>query len=181
MCWKILKWLVVEWNWPKIGPREVVFSVYGVLLTIKCSMSHSGHLLDLWLLATLFVETAGHRTKRSEIWHSGILVTHIWGTFDHVVFRVTLESFGALASKIVCTLVHLSQKNGLQVENGWSQSEKVWNLWLGDTSNAYMGYLWRCSVQSPFGVIRWTGLKKFYISKRMAAYQNGEKSGTRGH
>ncbi len=39
----------------------------------------------------------GRRAKRSEIWDSWILVTHIWGTFDPVVgFNISLGSFDAL-------------------------------------------------------------------------------------
>ena len=34
---------------------------------------------------------------------SGRLVTHIWGTFDLVVFNVILGSFGALVSKLLAT------------------------------------------------------------------------------
>ncbi len=51
---------------------------------------------------------AGCRAKRTEIWDSGILVTHIWSTFDLVVFNVILGSFGALVSK------------WLYLEMGWS-------------------------------------------------------------
>ncbi len=44
-------------------------------------------------------KTARRRAKRSEIWDSWILVTYIWGTYDMVVFKVILGSFGALVSK----------------------------------------------------------------------------------
>ena len=37
--------------------------------------------------------------KRTEIWDSGTVVTDIWGTFNLVVFNVTLGSFGGLVSK----------------------------------------------------------------------------------
>ncbi len=45
------------------------------------------------------VETGGHRVKRTKIWDWGTLVTHVWCTFDLVVFQVILESCSALVSK----------------------------------------------------------------------------------
>ncbi len=42
---------------------------------------------------------AGRRAIRSEIWESGVIVTRIWGTFDLLVFKVILGSFGAFVSK----------------------------------------------------------------------------------
>ncbi len=56
-------------------------------------------------------KTAGRRVKRSEIWDSWILVTHVCDTFDLVGFKVILGSFGTLFSKR-----HVSQNN-------WSYSE----------------------------------------------------------
>ncbi len=54
-------------------------------------------------------ETVGRRVNQTDtcIWDSGTLVTHIWGTFDLVVFNV-----------VWCPSVHLPQ-NGLQLENSW--------------------------------------------------------------
>ena len=54
-----------------------------------------------------FLKTDGRRTKRTEMWDSGILVTHVLSIFDPVVFNVILSHS-----------VHLSQ-NGLYLENGW--------------------------------------------------------------
>ncbi len=34
------------------------------------------------------MESAGRRAKRTKIWDSGTLVTHVWYTFDLVVFKV---------------------------------------------------------------------------------------------
>ena len=42
---------------------------------------------------------SGCRAKGSEIWDSGTLVTYISGTFDLIVKRVILGSFGAFVSK----------------------------------------------------------------------------------
>ncbi len=42
---------------------------------------------------------AGRRMKQTEIRDLGTVVTHIWGTFDLVVFKVISGSFGALVSK----------------------------------------------------------------------------------
>ena len=69
-------------------------------------------------------KTAHHGVKRSEIWASWILVTHILGTFDLVRFKVIWGSFGALFSKW-----HASQQLVLE-RNGW-------NLGYMNTSNAY--------------------------------------------
>ncbi len=41
-------------------------------------------------------KTAVYRVKQSEIWNSVTLVTHIWGSFDLVVFEIILGSFVAL-------------------------------------------------------------------------------------
>ncbi len=41
---------------------------------------------------------AGRRTNRTKIWDFGKLLTHMWCAFDLVVFKFTLESFGALFS-----------------------------------------------------------------------------------
>ncbi len=40
--------------------------------------------------------TGSHTVKESEIWDSGLLVYHVLGTFDLVVFKVILRSFSAL-------------------------------------------------------------------------------------
>ncbi len=45
------------------------------------------------------LNTAGHKAKQSEIWDSGVLVELIWDTFAIVVFKVILESVGAVVSK----------------------------------------------------------------------------------
>ncbi len=45
------------------------------------------------------VKTAGHRATRSEIWDLGVIVTCIWSTFDLLVFKVILGSFGPPISK----------------------------------------------------------------------------------
>ncbi len=52
------------------------------------------------ILTTLYISKAvGRIGKWGEIWDSVTLVTHIYGTFDLVVFNVILGSFGALVSK----------------------------------------------------------------------------------
>ncbi len=45
------------------------------------------------------METAGRRAKRTTTWDSATLVTHMWCTFDLVVLKVILKSFGAHVSK----------------------------------------------------------------------------------
>ncbi len=53
------------------------------------------------------LKTAGRRAKRSEIWDSGTLLTHMWCTFDLVMFKVILGSFSALVSEWRVTLKRL--------------------------------------------------------------------------
>ncbi len=60
---------------------------------------------------------AAYRAKRSKIWASGTLVTHICGAFDLVVFKVNLVSFGAFVSK---WLDRITTVSALQAKNGWS-------------------------------------------------------------
>ncbi len=44
-------------------------------------------------------KTAGRGVKRNEIWESWVVATCTWVTFDFLVFKVSLGSFGALVSK----------------------------------------------------------------------------------
>ncbi len=69
---------------------------------------------------------AGFRAKQTEIWHLGILVTHICGVTLTLVFKVIWGSFGAFVSKWPVT------------QNGWSYSETERNLRLEDKSDTYM-------------------------------------------
>ncbi len=64
-------------------------------LTLYGSRLFLGHSVYLFQNG-LYLKTAGHRAKRTEIWDSWILVTHIRGTVDLVGFKVNLGSFGAL-------------------------------------------------------------------------------------
>ncbi len=67
------------------------------------------------------LEVANHKAKESEILDSWVLVEHMWGTFDILVFKVILASFGA------CSLCE-------RFSNGQSQGEADWNFWLEGTS-----------------------------------------------
>ncbi len=63
------------------------------------------------------METAGRRAKRNKIWDLGTLVTHMWCTFDLVVFKVILRSFGACVSKWPVTPKRqVVQQNGVKFE-----------------------------------------------------------------
>ena len=48
-----------------------------------------------WKLVNI-LEMANGRAKRSEIWDSGVIVEHVWGTFDRAAFKVIWGSFVAL-------------------------------------------------------------------------------------
>ncbi len=68
--------------------------------------------------------------------------------------------------------MHLSQ-GGINMENGWPYSEEDGNVALNDTSNTYMGYLWPCSVQGHFVVIRRTYSTVFINSKSVGLGDSG--------
>ncbi len=81
-----------------LGGGRGVFSVYRVLLTVKCY----GHPWVIWCVSNFrrayISKMAGPRAKRSEIWGSGpmsIQCTCIQGTFDSKVLNVIPGSFGA--------------------------------------------------------------------------------------
>ncbi len=60
-------------------------------------------------------KTARRREKWIEIWETGTRVIHIWCTFDLIVFKVILGSFGALVSKWLATRKLLVvERNGLK-------------------------------------------------------------------
>ncbi len=50
------KRLIVERNGPKFGPHGYVFSVYRVLLTVKCSSSVSGYSVHFRVSGSLYLE-----------------------------------------------------------------------------------------------------------------------------
>ncbi len=51
----ILETLVVEQNGSKFGPHGKVFSLYKVLLTVKCSSSVWGYSMHFRFLTTLYL------------------------------------------------------------------------------------------------------------------------------
>ena len=50
-------------------------------------------------MGRIFKTAAVTKCETESIWDSWILVTHMWGTFDLVVFIVISRSFGTLSSK----------------------------------------------------------------------------------
>ena len=60
----ILKPLIVERNWPKFGLWDK-YSVYGILLTVKCSSSYWYHSVYIWFWWPCILKTAGHRVKQT--------------------------------------------------------------------------------------------------------------------
>ncbi len=75
------------------------------------------------------LKTAGRRAKRSDIWDMWILVTHIWGTFGLVRFKVI---WGHLVHflKMECTAKTAGRK---------VRRSQIWDS--GNTSHTYMGYI----------------------------------------
>ena len=92
----------------------IVYTRYIWELSIKCYSEIFRHISKYW--QPLILKTAGHRVKRTEIWDSAPLVTHLWNTFDPVVFKVILGSFGVLVSGWPAT------------QKGYTQSEEDRNL-----------------------------------------------------
>ena len=95
----------------------------------NCEISNFGFLQCLFFLGRLtresmgnykkcfIMQTAGRRAKRTKIWDSGTLVTHMWCTFDLVVFKFSLRSFGARVSKRPVTPKRLVvERNGVTFE-----------------------------------------------------------------
>ncbi len=60
---------------------------------------HFGVIRRTCLKMACISKRAGSRVNWSEIWDSWTLVTHLWGTFDLVGFKVNLGSFGGPVSK----------------------------------------------------------------------------------
>ncbi len=73
---------------------------------------------------------AGCRAKWSENRDSGNLLTHIWGTFDLVVFIVIWGSFGALVSKCNSKTAVIEQKS-VMWESGTKQVPQLFNVIRG--------------------------------------------------
>ncbi len=63
------------------------------------------------------METTGCRAKRTKICESRTLVIHLWCTFDLIVFKVVLMSFGPRVSKWPVTPKRLVvERNGVKFE-----------------------------------------------------------------
>ena len=52
----------------------------------------------------------GRRVKLIEIWNSGALALHIWGTCDLVVYKVIWGTFGVLVAKWPATYCYFDVK-----------------------------------------------------------------------
>ncbi len=81
----------------------------------------------------------------------------MWGTFDHVVFKVILGSFGALVSKWPVTRKQLDIQHN-RVTFGTQGA------------GCTMGYLSPYSVQGNFGVI-WCTCHKIACSSKTAGHR----------
>ncbi len=92
------KWLTIERNWVKLGVRGSCHMYMGHLWPFSV-LGHLGFIQCSCLKMACNSKIAGCRMKRSEIWESWVVVVCIWGTFDLLVLKVILGSFGALVSK----------------------------------------------------------------------------------
>ncbi len=77
---------------------------------------------------------ASRRAKRSTFWDSRALIQHVWATFDLLVFKVILGSFGVLVSKwpvsgksLAVEWQHCPNKNQTSYFHG-SSTEVPWNF-----------------------------------------------------
>ena len=66
-------------------------------------------------------KTAGCRAKRTESWDSGILVTHIWSTFDLVGFKGHFGVIGCICLEIGC----ISKTAGRRTKRS-----EIWHSWI---------------------------------------------------
>ena len=81
----------------KFGIMGNLYNMYWVPLTF----SFQGHfgIICTCLKMACNPKTANRRAKQIEICHSRIIMQHIWGAFDLLVFTVIHGSFDALVSK----------------------------------------------------------------------------------
>ncbi len=90
-----------------------------------CSaQSHFGVTLCACLKIVCISKMADHRARQTKIWDSRILLTHIWGTYDLLVCKGILGSFGAHV-KMACNWKRLPIE------------QTHWNLGMEDTSVTY--------------------------------------------
>ncbi len=111
------KWLVSNKGWPSsrtdwnLGLVDTSYTHMGYIWRCRFNviLESFGTLVSKWPVShkRLVVEQNGLK------FGAGILVTHIWGTFDLVGFTVILESFDALVLK--CSVF----QKGLVVRKNW--------------------------------------------------------------
>ncbi len=116
------KRLIVECNGPKFGPRGLLFSVYRVLLTDKCSSS-------VWVIrcisyfrrpCTCISETANRRAKQTNLGLScGKYLVYI-EFFLRLCDQVQFGSFGAFP-----IFGDLVSRTRLVVEQNWPKFERL--------------------------------------------------------
>ena len=109
---------------------------------------------------------AGHRAKRNQIWDSGVVAQHTWGTFDHLVVKIILGHFDAPVSK-------------WPVTRTWRTVEQnAVKLGLRDSCNMYMDTFELSVILGSVGAL----VSILPVTrKRLDLERNGVKFGTRSN
>ncbi len=81
------KRLFVKRNRMKFGTCGHWYHIYGYIRPCRVQC-HFGLIRCTCLKMVCISKTAGRRAKQNGIWDAWLLVTHIWGTFDLLVFKV---------------------------------------------------------------------------------------------
>ncbi len=157
----------MEWNLGLMDTSNIYFwdtndlvvfqAIFGV---IRCTC----------LKMAFISKRAGRRAKRSEIWDSWTLITHVWGTFDLVGFKVILGWFGALVSK--CPISQKTAGHRAKRSEIWDSGTIVINI-QGTFGLVGSRSFWGHSVHLSQNAL--------YLKKRPVVEPNGEKFGTDGH
>ena len=106
----------------EIGPKLRVFNAHRVLLTLQWLRSFWGHSMHSNFRQACISKMAGRRAKRIEIWAFGVSIQCTQGTFDTLVLKVILGSFGAflIFEKHVSRRRLFVERNGVKFgSRGW--------------------------------------------------------------
>ena len=96
--------------------RAGYYSLFS-LFTSRPVWGHLVHISDFWQLC--ISKTAHCGANHSDIWDSGTPVTHIWCTFDLVVFKYLNAQNALLATQFLCSHgIVFRQEGSISIGNG---------------------------------------------------------------
>ncbi len=141
--------LVVERSWVKFGAWGFS-STYMEFFCLKMAGN---------VKITMYMYLGNAPSCSKTDWQFWLLVTHI---FNHVQCHFGIVQW-------ICLKVASNSKTARHrvLRTDLSESE------THNDCNKYIGYIWPCSVQGHFGIIRCTCLKLAWDSKRLPVEQNG--------